>query len=134
MQLTTNFSKMEFDSRDGSPMPNDVLENVKELAENLQKIRDTLNQPIHINSGYRSPAHNAAIGGVPDSQHLTGKAADITMKNFTSKDLALRIEKMINNGEIKQGGVGLYNGFVHYDIRGQRARWNFSTRYKNFWE
>ena len=134
MQLTTNFSKMEFDSRDGSPMPNDVLENVKELAENLQKIRDTLNQPIHINSGYRSPAHNAAIGGVPDSQHLTGKAADITMKNFTSKDLAVRIEKMINSGEIKQGGVGLYNGFVHYDIRGQRARWNFSTRYKNFWE
>ncbi len=134
MRLTNNFSKMEFDSRDGAPMPNDVLENIQELAENLQKVRDFLEQPIHINSGYRSLTHNVAVGGVSNSQHLTGKAADITMKNFTAKDLSLVIERMIKNGEIKEGGVGLYNGFVHYDIRGTKARWNFSTRYKDFWE
>ena len=133
MRLTTNFSKMEFDSRDGLAMPNDVLENVKELAHNLQKVRDYLGEPIHINSGYRSTAHNAAIGGKPASQHLVGKAADITMRNFTAKDLSLVIEKMINNGDIKEGGVGLYNGFVHYDIRGHKRRWNESTRYKDFW-
>lgn len=134
MKLTTNFSKMEFDSRDGHTMPDDVLANVTSLAENLQKVREVLGEPIHINSGYRSPSHNTAIGGVSNSQHLTGKAADITMKNFTAKDLVLVLERMINTGELQQGGLGLYNGFVHYDIRGQRARWNFSTKYKDFWE
>ncbi len=134
MKLTTNFSKIEFDSRDGAVMPNNVLQNVQELAENLQRVRDFLGQPIHINSGYRSPSHNVTIGGVFDSQHLKGKAADISMKNFTAKDLALIFERMINRGELKQGGLGLYNGFVHYDIRGSHARWNKSTKYKDFWK
>lgn len=133
MKLTANFSKMEFDSRDGSVMPDDVFQNIKELAINLQKIRDYLGEPMHINSGYRSPSHNKAIGGSPNSQHLLGKAADITTKNFTAKELSLVIERMIYQGEIKEGGVGLYNGFVHYDIRGGRARWNSSNRYKDFW-
>jgi len=133
MKLTNNFSKIEFESRDGTPMPPLVLENIKELAENLQKIREFLKESIHINSAYRSSSHNAAIGGKPNSQHLLGKAADIAMKNFTSKDIIIVLERMILNGELKEGGLGLYNGFVHYDIRGQRARWNFSTKYKDFW-
>jgi uncharacterized protein YcbK (DUF882 family) len=134
MKLTANFSKIEFNSRDGAVMPDEVLRNVKELAENLQKVRDFLAEPLHINSGYRSPSHNRAIGGVSSSQHLLGKAADITTKNYTAKDLSLVFERMINNGELKEGGVGLYNGFVHYDIRATRARWNFSNRYKDFWK
>ncbi len=134
MKLTQNFSKIEFESRDGSIMPSDVIENLKELAKNLQKLRNHFGEPIHINSAYRSPQHNANIGGSPNSQHLLGKAADITMKNFTPKQICLLIEKLINKGEISEGGVGLYNGFVHYDIRGTRARWNFSTRYKDFWK
>ncbi len=134
MNLTTNFSKMEFESRDGAPMPPDVLQNIQELAENLQIVRDYLGEPIHISSGYRSPTHNAAVGGVSDSQHLLGKAADISMKNYTAKNLVVIFERLINNGSIKQGGVGLYNGFVHYDIRGTKSRWNFSSRYKDFWD
>ena len=132
MKLTQNFSKIEFESRDGATMPDSVLENIKILAENLQKIRDRLNQPIHINSAYRSPSHNLAVGGKSNSQHLLGKAADIATKNYSPKQIALIIEEMISAGTIQQGGVGLYNGFVHYDIRGSRRRWNFSTRYKDF--
>ena len=132
MKLTNNFSKIEFESKDGSPMPDDVFENVKKLAVNLQKIRDYFGQPIHINSAYRSPAHNARIGGATRSQHLTGKASDLSMKNYSPKQLALVIEKMINAGEISEGGVGLYNGFVHYDMRGARSRWN-QSRFKDFW-
>lgn len=132
MQLTTNFHKMEFESRDGAVMPSEVLENIKELANNLQKIRDHFGEAIHINSAYRSPAHNESIGGATNSQHLLGKAADIAMKNFTSEEIVLELKKMINDGEIKQGGLGLYNGFVHYDIRGTKARWNFSNKYEDF--
>lgn len=132
MQLTENFNRIEFDSKDGAPMPPEVLENVKNLAKNLQRIRDVIQTPIHINSAYRSPEHNANIGGAPNSQHLLGKAADITTKKYTSKELVLILKKMIEQGQISEGGLGLYNGFVHYDIRGTKARWNFSTRYKDF--
>lgn len=132
MQLTNNFSKIEFESRDNALMPSEVLENIKELAKNLQKIRDYFGQAVHINSAYRSPAHNEKIGGKPKSQHVLGKAADIAMRNFTPQQIVLELEKMIANGEISQGGLGLYNGFVHYDIRGTKARWNFSDVYEDF--
>jgi len=132
MQLTNNFSKIEFESRDGAVMPSEVLENIKELAKSLQKIRDYFGQAIHINSAYRSPEHNQKIGGKPNSQHVLGKAADIAMRNFTPQQIVLELEKMIANGEISQGGLGLYNGFVHYDIRGTKARWNFSDIFDDF--
>ena len=132
MQLTRNFYKIEFESRDGAIMPQRAFENIKQLAQNLQTVRDIIGEPININSGYRSEAHNIIVGGVKNSQHLLGKAADISMKNYTSKELAVIFEELILQGQIQEGGLGLYNGFVHYDIRGSRARWNLSTRYKDF--
>lgn len=125
MKLTSNFSKKEFDSNDGAAMPPDVLDNIKRLAHQLQVLRDTVKAPIQINSGYRSPSHNKKIGGVPDSQHVKGKAADIVIKGMSSKQVATVIERLIADGKMMQGGLGLYNTFTHYDIRGTRARWDF---------
>jgi len=117
-QITTNFNKREFNSKDGKRMPLSVFNNVKELARNLQILRDAIGSPIHINSGYRSPSHNKSVGGSHKSQHLLGKASDITCKDLTPLQLRDKIEELINKGLMKQGGLGLYNGFVHYDIRG----------------
>lgn len=124
-QITKNFNKREFNSKDGARMPLDVFFNIIELAENLQIIRDTLNSPLHINSAYRSPEHNKRVGGSPNSQHLLGKASDITSRDYTPTQLYAIIEGLIEDGRIKQGGLGLYNGFVHYDIRGTKARWDY---------
>ena len=124
-QLTKNFNKREFNSKDGARMPNDVFLNVKELANNLQIIRNCINSPMHINSGYRSPAHNKAIGGVSNSQHLLGKASDITSRDYSPVQLYSIIEGLIEQGKISEGGLGIYNGFVHYDIRGTKARWDY---------
>ena len=55
MKLTNNFSKSEFECKSGEEMPLDVLENVKLLAIQLQKIREYLGKPIRINSAYRLP-------------------------------------------------------------------------------
>lgn len=56
------------------------LENFKKLAENIfEPIRKHFNVPIHISSGYRSKALNAAIGGALTSQHCSGEAIDIDM-------------------------------------------------------
>ncbi len=132
MKLTNNFNTLEFESRDGATMPAWVLNNIKELARNLQVLRDYIGKPIHINSGYRSIEHNRRIGGVPNSYHTKGMAADIAVKGYTSKRLAKVIRKLMNEGKITKGGIGLYNGFVHYDIRGYLAKWDNSSWYNFF--
>ena len=123
MKLTKNFALEEFACNDGRPVPDQYIPNVKELAYNLQVLRDYLGEPIRINSAYRHPAYNKKVGGKPASQHLTASAADIVAKSKTPKQLAAIIEKLIFAGKMKQGGLGLYPGFVHYDIRGKKARW-----------
>jgi uncharacterized protein YcbK (DUF882 family) len=123
MQLTENFELIEFVCKDGSPVPDEYMHNVKLLAENLQVLRDELGEPIRINSAYRSPNYNKRIGGKPASKHLIAQAADITVKGKTPKQLALIIERLISQRKMKQGGLGVYPGFVHYDVRGTKARW-----------
>ena len=123
-QLTKNFNLIEFQSKDGSIMPEWVEKNVIETAKNLQILRNFLGYPIHISSAYRSKKHNERIGGVINSRHLDGTAVDISCKNISSKKLYKKIEYLISIGHIKEGGLGVYNGFVHYDTRGYKARWN----------
>lgn len=129
MKLTKNFSKREFDSKDGSPMPQDVLRNVKELAKNLQVLRDHLGAPITINSGYRSPHYNDVVlpsRGIKTSKnsfHKRGMAADIAVNGFTPAQVKTAIEDLIAQGKMKNGGIGLYSTFVHYDIRTNPTRW-----------
>ena len=128
MKLTHNFSKSEFECKSGEEMPLDVLENVKLLAIQLQKIREYVGKPIRINSAYRSEAHNEAIGGVKTSQHILGKAADITIDTFTPDEVVSIIENMLTNemlGGFYIGGLGSYNSFTHVDIRDKKSRWNF---------
>ena len=123
MKLTRNFSKSEFDSKDGALMPSKVLHNIKILAEQLQELRDYLNKPITINSGYRSPKHNRASNGVRNSKHVLGMAADITVQGLTTKKVHEAIEILIMDKAMLQGGLGLYPTFLHYDVRIKKARW-----------
>ncbi len=123
MQLTDNFNQKEFDSKDGSTMPNEVLRNIELLSEQLQIIRDYTGKSITINSGYRSPEHNKSIGGVSNSQHVKGKAADIVIDGMKPADTYALIEYLNDKGVIKIGGLGHYNTFTHVDIREGKARW-----------
>lgn len=123
-QLTKDFNIKEFACHDGTEVPEQYYENCKEVAENLQVLRDYLGEPVVISgSGYRTPKHNEKVGGAPHSQHLTASAADITVKSKSPKQLKAIIEKLIAENKMKQGGLGLYPGFVHYDIRGVKSRW-----------
>ena len=130
MQLTKNFHLLEFGCNDGVGVPSIYLDNVKKVANNLQVLRDELNAPITINSAYRHTKYNKKVGGAKYSQHLTASASDITIKGFTPEEVAETILELIKEGKISEGGVGLYNSFVHIDIRGTRARWNNSSKYK----
>ena len=122
-QLTSNFKLSEFKCRDGTDVPPDMRESVQLLAENLQVLRDSLNRPIRVISGYRSPTYNTKIGGAKKSQHMLAKAADIKIKGMSPPEVKAEIEKLIKSGDMHAGGVGLYTTFTHYDIRGRNARW-----------
>lgn len=124
MKLTINFNLSEFQSKDGSTMPSSVLINIKQLANALQTIRGSIGVPLNINSAYRSPEHNKRVGGSLKSQHLLGKAADLSNSKLPPAQLAEVIEELISGGYIPEGGIGIYNTFVHYDIRGTKARWD----------
>lgn len=133
-QLTTNFHIDEFKCKDGTPVPEEYFCNVQTLAANLQILRDDINKnrpakapatgvlTLPLNSGYRTPTYNKSIGGAKNSMHMQAKAADITQKYMTPKELKARIEKLIKEGKMQNGGIGLYPGFVHYDI-GPVRRW-----------
>ena len=123
MKLSANFNLSEFNCRDGSKLPAELIPNLVALAAELEKLRELLGEPIHINSGYRSPAYNKKVGGKPKSYHLTAKAADITVKSMTAKVLSKFIIKEIAAGRLNFGGVGTYPGFVHVDIGPKGRRW-----------
>lgn len=123
MKLTNNFNLSEFASKDGAPFPPDIVKNIEVLAQQLQILRDELNLPIVINSGYRSPQHNLKIGGAKDSFHVRGMAVDIVVKGMTPLQLYNKIEQLIKKGKMIEGGIGLYSSWVHYDYRGKKIRW-----------
>jgi uncharacterized protein YcbK (DUF882 family) len=113
IKISTNFSLHEFQCKDGS----NLVKLDEKLLEKLQQLRDKLGKAIVIHSGYRTPEYNKKVGGSPNSQHLLGKAADISVAGMTPKQLAALAE------QIGFDGIGIYSTFVHVDVRGTRARW-----------
>jgi len=123
MKITNNFSLEEFECKCGCKMPEFVKKNIIELAENLQVIRDVVGK-LNLTNAYRCKEHNADVGGAINSQHLKGKAADVKSKEYDVLEVSKIIEGLIKSEKIEQGGIGIYNTFTHYDIRGVRARWS----------
>ena len=123
--MTKNFKLKEFKCKGGCDMPLEVYENIIKLSNQLQFLRDYTGRPITINSAYRCPKHNKKVGGSKTSQHLSGKAADITIQSLKPAEVFMIIEDLIDMGHMLQGGLGLYEkkGFTHYDIRKTKARW-----------
>lgn len=127
-QLTTHFALSEFHSHDGVLVPTALVPRIKELASVLERIRSAIGAGLVVSSGYRSPKHNAAVGGASNSQHVEGRAADIYSPELEAK---LGTDGMVRKiiaaaraiPEIHGIGVN-YSNFVHVDIRpGGRVEW-----------
>jgi uncharacterized protein YcbK (DUF882 family) len=104
-------------------MPADIEENIKELADNLQVLRDVIGR-IDLTNAYRCKEHNADVGGATNSQHIKGKAADIKSNTLSPSEIASIIDDLMKSEKFKLGGIGIYNTFTHVDIRGYKARWS----------
>lgn len=114
-KISTNFRVREFCCSDGS----DPVFIDSELVAILQKIRTNFGKAVTITSAYRTPSHNKKVGGTMFSQHLYGKAADIRVSNVSPKTVAIYVEKILGN----KGGLGVYDTFVHVDVRQVKSRW-----------
>lgn len=113
-QLSAHFNSDEFKCHDGTEHEIDTM-----LISILEAGRSIIGKPIHINSGYRSPAYNKKCGGAPKSQHMLGTAADITVAGMSPKQVKAVFERLMPD----MGGIGLYKTFVHIDVRHKKTRW-----------
>jgi len=93
-------------------MPNDIDANMEALVEHvLDPARRRLGKPIIVNSGFRCPLHNGRVGGVANSQHLRGEAADVSLLAHTRSSVQELARVIIENGKFDQ--VIVYPTFVH---------------------
>ena len=117
-KLSTNFTVKEFACKDGS----DAVLVAPRLVMVLQSIRSHFGEAVNISSAYRTPQYNAKVGGVTDSQHCYGTAADITVTGKTPAQVAAYARQLMPDW----GGVGVYTKkgrFVHIDVRETKADW-----------
>lgn len=116
LKKATNFKVSEFACRDGS----DLIKIDSKLVIMLQQIRDHFKKPVIINSGYRTPAYNKKIDGATYSQHIYGKAADITINGVNPLTVVQYAE-----AECKYlKGLGLYTWGDHVDTRATKSYWD----------
>ena len=93
-----------------------------ELIRRLEKIRTALGGvAITVHSAYRPPDYNRSVGGVSNSAHIDGLAADISAAGISTEALRRVCEVIMGD----DGGVGFYPSqqFCHIDVRGYRSRW-----------
>ena len=116
-RLSPHFRVREFHSKH-DPC-DDVIVDAK-LLTLLERIRNHVGKPVHINSGYRSPEYNRTLKNAsPHSQHCNGKAADIWVEGVTPQQIADIAECYLGSS----GGIGVYKNFTHVDVRNGSARW-----------
>lgn len=111
-RLSPNFVLAEFGSNDGT----DTVYVHTALVALLEQIRCRFDRPLIITSGYRSPAHNRAVGGATQSRHLYGLAADIRVQGVSPDEVYAYAD------ELGAGGVGRYQTFTHVDVQGSNRR------------
>lgn len=121
--LSKNFSRWEFECKGveccGHSGPVDMR-----LVCALQELRNMAGSALHISSGFRCRKHNSTIRNAsPTSQHTVATAADVWSREHSPSALAEMAETI---DIFKYGGMGLYSGHLHVDIRLGRVRWGFA--------
>lgn len=110
--ISPHFSRDEFTCKCGCGF-NTVDTQMLRL---LEKIRTYFNAPVIVNSGCRCTEYNHKVGGAEKSQHLIGRAADITVGSVSPRDVADYAES------IGVPGIGRYETFTHLDSRNSTWR------------
>jgi hypothetical protein len=116
------FKKSEFKCKCGGRHCNGYPAEIDmTMVSYADEIRHRLGKPLNVNSGLRCPKHNAACGGVSNSQHVYGTAVDLGCPSGTTPAAMARIAEEVMGGT---GGIGIYNWGIHIDSRKTKSRWN----------
>lgn len=115
-QISEHFKVREFAQKD---FRCDKVIVDTELIDVLEDIRTHFNKPVIVTSGYRTPEYNAKIGGVKNSQHTKGTAADIKVSDIPARE----VQKYLKHKYPDKYGIGSYLNFTHIDVRAKKARW-----------
>lgn len=113
--ISPNFNRSEFACQCGCGA--DTVDT--ELLDILDELRNHFGKPVHITSGNRCERHNRKICGSPNSQHLTGRAADIVVSGVTAAEVYAYLADLYRD----KYGIGKYQHWTHVDSRSERARW-----------
>lgn len=121
--ISKNFDRKEFACKCGCG-----LDNISQaLIDTVQAIRDAAATPVIVNCGCRCKKHNAEVGGVANSSHMEGLAADIYISGWTDNRLGDFIKKLHSAGKLpflrycyKIGGKT--NTALHVDVDGGKRR------------
>ncbi len=122
--VSPNFTREEWASKDGTAVPSSLRANAQKQAFKCERLRHALgDKPIGALSYYRSPAHNAAVGGASASRHMAADACDwdVSLIERVGRTKFLAAVERI----WKDNGIGVYpGGNIHTDARPYRARWS----------
>jgi uncharacterized protein YcbK (DUF882 family) len=97
----------------------------QQLLDALERLRAIIGRPIIVDDAYRCKIHNAQVGGVPNSEHVQGIAADIRVQGMTAGQLeaAARQVPAFANGGIGRADLQVY---LHVDTRATAAEWCYA--------
>lgn len=114
VKITTGLTSLEYQCKcDYSSCK--VFPIRKNLIDSYRWLREKINSPLTINSGYRCPQHNENVGGVDYSYHMQGSAIDIMKSGDFGKIPIRDIEKVARLAGFKF--IKEYNSFIHFDVR-----------------
>lgn len=126
MMLTPNFDEREFFIHE-TPPDNIRRDKLPRVARLCQWLRDLAGTPGFVQSYWRSPERNASVGGVDNSQHILGEAADVSFPFTSLRELARRAIAAIHtepSGAPEFGQLIFYvdTGHVHISVPGATKR------------
>lgn len=116
MRLSEHFDSTEFECHCGCGQ----YKADSALIEVLECMRKYADCPLIVTSGYRCPDHNAAVGGVPNSYHVLGLAADIALPEGWDVDTFADLAEQCG-----AKGIGKYDWGIHVDVRDYKADWDY---------
>lgn len=125
-----SISSMACKDKNKSEVPKEYEANATEVLANLEIFLETIGNPeCEIISGYRTKQHNDNVGGADESQHLFARAVDFKVEGMKPSEVYKKMDELMKSGKIKNGGLGCYDTFVHYDCRDDVGiRWSKKSK------
>ena len=127
-RLSPNFTRREAASKDGVAIPRQLRGAAQRQAFHMERVRHQCgDKPLTVLSWYRSPSHNANVGGASKSQHVKARACDVdsnTINRIGENRWNRATGRVFSNG-----GIGFDNATQqnrHVDSRGGVARWTYN--------